>query len=249
MPLELAVVVPVFNEEEALGGVLEEWIPELSRHSSDFRMFVLDDGSTDGTPEVLEDARSRHGDVLECCRHANRGHGQTCVAGYRLAAARGAEYVFQIDSDGQCDPAFFERIWALRKDCDVVYGHRVRREDGWKRVAASLVLRAAVFGATGAWCVDANSPYRLMRTHGLEEILDRVPADFHLANVALAVLLRRARPIWRHGAAPIRFRERSGGEPGVPIHAFGSRALQLVTQLRTLATASSIDIHQAGKSR
>jgi hypothetical protein len=74
-------------------------------------------------------------------------------------------------------------------------------------------------------------PYRLMRTARLQKVVDRIPPEFFLANIALAVLLRRDHS-WRHGSVRIGFRERFGGEPSVPFRKFGVRASELHRQLR-----------------
>jgi dolichol-phosphate mannosyltransferase len=230
---EIMVVMPVFNEEAAVRKVVTEWFGEMRKATENFVFVALDDGSTDQTPGLLARLVEELGPRLEVVRHANRGHGQTCLAGYRLAAARGIPFVFQIDSDDQCDPQYFFRIWRLRADYDVIYGKRVKRDDGWLRALVSLALRVTVAAAGGAWCEDANAPYRLMRTPLVAGPLARIPPDFVLANVALAVLLKRDRTI-RHGFVPIRFRERYGGEPKVPLRQFGGRAVELVRQLRSL---------------
>ena len=125
--------------------------------------------------------------------------------------------------------AFFARA----HDADVIYGSRTHRDDGWRRVLASLVLKLTLLLAAGVWCVDANVPYRLMHTAILRNKLDSIPPGFFLANVALAVVLRRD-PAIRHSATPIRFRERYGGEPSVKISKFGDKALELVKQLRSI---------------
>jgi hypothetical protein len=109
----------------------------------------------------------------------------------------------------------------------------MKREDGWRRVVASHVLRATLLLGASANCIDANVPYRLMRTADLAPILDRIPANFFLANIALAVALRRARG-WRHGSIPIRFRERYGGEPSVKLGKFGEKARELFNQLQCI---------------
>jgi hypothetical protein len=72
-----------------------------------------------------------------------------------------------------------------------------------------------------------------MRTKGLLGKVSLIPSDFFLANVALAVLLRRDRS-WRHAAVPIHFSERYGGEPSVTFGKFGEKAGQLIRQLRAL---------------
>jgi hypothetical protein len=147
----------------------------------------------------------------------------------RMAAAAGIPFGFQIDSDGPCDPCFFESIWEQREDYDVIYGKR-KREDGFRRVVASMILRWMLRVRAGVDCVDPNVPYRLMRTKVCAPAFTGIPQDFFLANVGLAVLLRRS-PGIRHGAVPIDFRERIGGEPSVPLGKFAEKALELWRQL------------------
>lgn len=226
--------MPAYNEEACVRKVVNEWFTEIENWTEDFVFLALNDGSTDRTAEILERLQKQYGERLMVKHGKNCGHGQTCIQGYRWALQNKAPLVFQIDSDGQCDPQYFFRFWRRRFDHDVIYGHRIKRDDGWRRVAASHILRTALLVSTGVNCVDANVPYRLMRTDGLGDVLDRIPGDFFLANVALAVLLRQSHH-WRHSAIPIRFRERYGGEPSVPLSKFGSKATELLSQLRKLA--------------
>jgi dolichol-phosphate mannosyltransferase len=228
------VIMPVHNEQASVRKVILEWFHEVENWTEEFLFFVVNDGSTDGTSGILTRLRDQLGPRLEVVDQTNRGHGQSCLVGYREACRRGAAFVFQIDSDGQCDPQYFFRFWRERDKFDVIYGNRVKREDGWRRVIASQVLRATLLLAAGTNCVDANVPYRMMRTANLDSTLLRIPQDFFLANVALAVLLRR-KTLWRHGYVPIRFRERYGGEPSVRLGKFGEKASQLLRQLKKLA--------------
>ena len=230
---ELLVVMPVFNEEGCVEVVLEEWTKELERAGLDYGWLLLDDGSTDRTPAILARwAREREGDRIEIISRANRGHGQTCLEGYRRAGLQGVPWVFQIDSDGQCDPAFFPAVWEQRDGHGVVYGRRARRRDGWKRVLASSLVRLTVKLATGADCIDANVPYRLMSTANLRPLVESIPSEFDLANIALAVQIQRAG--WREASVPIVFRPRAGGEPSVPLSRFAHKAIELFFQLRRL---------------
>jgi dolichol-phosphate mannosyltransferase len=232
-PGELAIVLPVFNEASCLDGVLEEWVPVWDRAGMRWRLLALDDGSTDATPAVLAAWLGRLGsERMEILRHPNRGHGRTCLRGYGRACELGWPWVLQIDSDGQCDAAFFGAVWSLRIGADVVYGVRRRRLDGWRRVAASLVLRVLVRLRAGVDCPDANVPYRLMRTRGLAGIVDTIPGGFDLANIALAVQLKRAG--WREARTGIVFRPRAGGEPSVPLRRFAVKAAELAGELGRL---------------
>lgn len=233
MKPDLLIVMPVYNEQASVRKVVIEWFQEVENWTENFVFLAIDDGSTDATPTNLRRLKEQLGKRFEIHEQQNMGHGQSCLVGYREACGRGIPFVFQIDSDGQCDPQYFFRFWRQRDNFDVIYGKRVRRDDGWRRVLASQVLRATLLCAAGANCIDANVPYRLMRTERLLGVLDLIPSDFSLANIALAVLLRRD-PSWRHGSVPIRFRERYGGEPSVQLGKFGEKASELVRQLATL---------------
>ena len=103
---ELWVVMPVYNEAAALRAVVEEWVPVLARCTRDVTFCVVDDGSTDATPAVLRQLASEHPQI-GVVRKRNTGHGRTCLHGYRLAVTRGARFILQIDSDGQCPAAGF----------------------------------------------------------------------------------------------------------------------------------------------
>lgn len=233
MGRELIVVVPVFNEEQCIESVLDEWTAELDRAGIDYGVLVLDDGSTDGTPDLLETWKGRNpGRCIEIMRHVNRGHGRTCMEAYRIACQRGVPWVLQIDSDGQCDPSYFSALWAARGKFDVVYGRRAVRRDGWKRRLSSALVRLVVRVASGANCVDANVPYRLMSTTMLLPLVESIPAQFDLANIALAVQIRRAGG--RETSVPIVFRARAGGEPSVPLMRFAGKAVELFGQLLLL---------------
>jgi glycosyltransferase involved in cell wall biosynthesis len=221
-PPELVLVVPVYNEEEAIVPVLEEWRAELERTvgTGKFALLVVDDGSRDGTPQRLA---ALGWPELTVHRHDNRGHGQSCLVGYALAAGMGATFVFQIDSDGQCDPAGFASVWEKRHQAAAVYGRRTSRDDGAARRLISLVLRMSLKLARGTRLNDTNVPFRLYRAQMAAAAAARVPADFNLANIAMALLLEPE----GFAEVPIHFRDRTGGHPTVSLWGFAPKAVRL----------------------
>jgi glycosyltransferase involved in cell wall biosynthesis len=233
---ELLVVMPAYNEQAAISTVLESWFEALERVVGSFVLLVIDDGSKDATRVKIEEFRSKIGPRVELHSRPNRGHGQTCLEGYRCAIEREIPFILQIDSDGQCDPAYLATFWNLRHDYDVIYGRR-SREDGLVRFIASLTLRHLVRVLEGVKCVDPNVPYRLMRTTACAPAIASIPPTFDLANIALSVQLAR-QPGLREATVPIRFRERLGGEPSVPLHRFAGKALELFRQLKALRAVS-----------
>jgi dolichol-phosphate mannosyltransferase len=219
---ELVLVVPVYNEEDAIVPVLVEWRAELARTVGEgrFVILVVDDGSRDATPARLEGLGWPE---LIVRRHTNRGHGQSCLAGYIEAAAMGASYVFQIDSDGQCDPVGFASVWERRGKAAAIYGRRTRRDDGAARRVISAVLRASLKLTRGTRLNDTNVPFRLYRAQSAAAAAKRIPADFNLANIAMALLLEPE----GFEEVPIHFRDRMGGHPTVRIWGFAPKALRL----------------------
>jgi dolichol-phosphate mannosyltransferase len=221
-PPQLVLVVPVYNEEDAIAQVLTEWRTELARTVGEgrFALLVVDDGSTDATPARLA---ALGWPELRVLRHANRGHGQSCLAGYIEAAGMGATYIFQIDSDGQCDPAGFASVWERRERAAAVYGRRTSRDDGLARRVISSILRASLKVARGTRLNDTNVPFRLYRAPLAAAAARRIPADFNLANIAMALLLEPE----GFEEVPIHFRDRIGGHPTVRMWGFAPKALRL----------------------
>lgn len=230
---ELLAVIPVYNEQASIGDVVREWMHELDRCCDSFAILAIDDGSKDGSLQALRRLQEQWGPRLLVITRPNRGHGQTCLEGYRQAAAISATYVFQVDSDGQCDPRYFSSLWRLREQFTVVYGVRTTRDDGLARAVISWVLRLMLLVAFHVNCRDANVPYRLMKTNEVMWAVNRIPPDFGLANIALAVLLAGDTKC-SHGFVPIGFRQRSGGQPSVKPSMFGRKALELYRDIRKM---------------
>lgn len=219
--------MPVYNEAAALQAVVAEWLPVLEHCAADVTLCLIDDGSTDATPAVLRQLAREHPQI-QVVTKANAGHGRTCLHGYRLAIARGARWILQIDSDGQCDPAGFAEFWGLRAEHPLVFGVRRVREDGRWRRAVSRLLALGAGVATGVWVRDPNVPYRLMKTTAVREVIDDVPDDVDLVNVYLAVALEARTGIrW----VDIAFRERTAGRSHRPWWMMLRPGLAVMSQL------------------
>jgi dolichol-phosphate mannosyltransferase len=227
------VVMPVYNEEASISHVLDNWLPVFETTLSDFTLCVLNDGSKDGTLQILQTYAEQHPQI-QIVDKPNSGHGQSCILGYQKALEAGAEWVFQIDSDGQCNPAFFQSILAHSDKHMAIYGYRKTRDDGWRRFYISRVVSIFIFMATRVWVKDANVPYRLMHASALRHIVDLVPKDFHLANILISTYQQYKFGIkWVN----IHFDDRFGGEPSVKVSLFAKHGLILFKQLRSAFSA------------
>jgi len=228
----LAVVVPVYNEAENLPAFAEEWLPALNALGTPFVVWFVDDGSTDHSPAILERLARSHPAHVRLIRQENAGHGAACRRGYEEALAGGADWVLQIDSDGQCDSAYLREFWLKRSEAACVFGERRTRGDGWHRALVSRICSGLVAFRCGIRVGDANVPYRLMEARVLARALQRIPPDFGLQNIALTVLLRKSRVTW--SIVPIRFRARAGGTNSVNLRRIALMGWRMLGQLGRL---------------
>ena len=226
----LLVVMPVYNEEANIAGVLQEWFAELDKLDTASQILVVNDGSKDHTLACLQELEQKWPDRLIIADKLNAGHGATCRLAYEIATRSKCEWVLQIDSDGQCDARYLTDFWTKRLDHDVVLGLRTQRNDGILRkitskgcqVFSSLVLGLAV--------PDPNVPYRLIRRTTLQAAMKNIPPNFNLYNVALACVLHYDKSV-RMSRVPINFRERAGGESSFDIPRVVCWGLAMVFEL------------------
>jgi dolichol-phosphate mannosyltransferase len=188
-PCELAVVMPVYNEEACIFKVVASWEEELARQRIDFRMIVLNDGSRDGTAAILHRFRDRP--RIEIIDKENSGHGPTILQGYRRAA-RLAEWVFQTDSDDEMKPSHFAELWRGRNDFDALLAVRHRRRQPVSRRLTSLGSRLTVALLFGRRVTDVNVPYRLIRASCLGRIIRQIPEDALTPNILISGALARS---------------------------------------------------------
>lgn len=120
---ELLIIIPAYNEEKNLGGVLEQLRSDEIAAIAD--VLVMNDASTDRTEEVALD----HG--VACVTHVfNLGYGGGLQIGYQYAVRQGYRYVIQMDADGQHDicniPVLYRALTegAVEERPDIVLGSR-----------------------------------------------------------------------------------------------------------------------------
>jgi len=225
--------MPIYNEAVNIAAVVEEWFACLERVAPNFILFALNDGSKDETSTVLDQLACKFGPRLRVVHKTNSGHGHSCRKGYELALAEQATWILQIDSDGQCDPAFFRNLYSWRRNRDCVFGYRRTRDDGLGRVLISASCRVVLWLVTGTNLLDPNVPYRLVQATVLRRALRKIPADFDLQNIALSLVLARDASLrWKH--CPIHFRARQGGTNSINYRKIAALGLRFLSNLYRL---------------
>jgi dolichol-phosphate mannosyltransferase len=233
MNTELAVVMPIYNEEANIEAVITEWTTELEKLKINFVLMAVNDGSKDGTSAALRRLAERYPGVVRPIDKKNAGHGRACRTGYDLVVKDGADWMLQIDSDGQCDPSFFPSYWDGRNEADVVFGVRKTRDDGLARVLISTACWLSTSVLCGIDLKDANVPYRMIKTPALKKALEKIPADFNMQNVALTLALKRDKSLrWKY--VPIHFRDRQGGTNSINFKNIVNMGWEMLVNLRQI---------------
>ena len=135
---DVSVIVPVYNEEACVRGVLEELDDVLGKSlGKTYEILVVDDGSSDDTAGVIAQVRARR-KSFRVFRHS-QNVGQSFAFHTGFQNARGA-VVVTIDGDGQNVPDDIPLVVAaIGPDCDCCCGYRAKRKDTfWRRVGSKL---------------------------------------------------------------------------------------------------------------
>lgn len=232
---KLFIVIPAYNEEANITGVLDDWYPVVERFGGEgSRLVVIDDGSKDRTYALMTEYAKTHPLFVPVTK-PNAGHGPTVQYGYHYALDNGADYIFQTDSDGQTLPSEFEPFWQQRSDYDMVIGWRKGRQDGSSRVMVTKVLKMVVKVCFGVTVTDANTPFRLMEAEKLREYLALVPDDFNLVNVVLSVIYTKKGARVKY--IPITFRPRQGGVNSINLKKIFKIGAQALVDFRAINKA------------
>lgn len=157
----VSVVIPVYNERESVRPLAEELLPVLRALGRRTEVLFVDDGSTDGTSEVLADLAAAEPEIAVVRLRRNFGKAAALMAGFREA---GGDAIVTIDGDLQDDPAEIPRLLAeLESGADLVSGWKRERQDSWSKRAASRVFNGVTSRMSGVRLHDLNCGFKAYR--------------------------------------------------------------------------------------
>jgi glycosyltransferase involved in cell wall biosynthesis len=203
-------IVPAFNEEEAIGLVVEE----IRAFDAQLEIVVVDDGSHDRTAQVARAAGAR---VLPL--PFNLGIGGAVQTGFRYAHENDFELAVRVDGDGQHDPAQLGAVIepVLRGEADIVVGSRYLSPggDGYRssvpRRVGIRILASVVSLLTGQRITDPTSGFQALNRKAIALFATDYPHDY--PEVEALVLLLRHRLGLRE--VPIEMRPRAAGRSSI----------------------------------
>ena len=165
----LSVFFPAYNDAPSLPTLIERAFAVLSESAHEFEVVVVNDGSTDGTVEVLRELHLRFGPRLRVVEHLqNRGYGAALRTG--LAAAR-CDLVFYTDGDGQYDVGELPLLIDFMRDgVGLVNGYKLTRHDPRHRIWIGWLYNRFARVLFGIALRDIDCDFRLMRRDILQSL-------------------------------------------------------------------------------
>ena len=216
----LSVVVPVFNENESLRELHAELTAVSSEHSIECEFIFVDDGSNDGSWDVIQQLASEDPRTRGFKLRRNFGKAAALTAGMQAA---GGDNIVMMDADLQDDPAEIPRLLAKQAEgFDIVNGWKVKRLDPWHKVYPSRVFNWMASTLTGVKLHDHNCGLKLFPADVAKEV--RIYGELH-----------RFIPILAHARGfsvtelEVNHRERQFGHSKYGIRRFLRGLLDLIT--------------------
>jgi len=157
----------VFNEKDNIERTVSSISATFPRFTNNFEVIIVDDGSTDGTSEVLSRLAANNKIVLVIHHQENKGYGASLVSGFK--GAKGP-LIFFMDSDLQFDISEIQRLLGYIDEFDIVAGYRIKRKDSFYRLALSFLFNFIVRHTFGIPIRDVNCAFKLFHRDIIDQI-------------------------------------------------------------------------------
>jgi glycosyltransferase involved in cell wall biosynthesis len=166
-PIDISVVVPVYNEEENLSVLIPQIAEVLGPLGKTYEMIFVDDGSQDHSRRLLKEMALQFPQIRILGFKKNCGETAAGAAG--IKEARGG-IVITIDADLQNDPKDIPRMLDYLKEYDMVTGWRQKREDSWVKRITSRIANRIRNSLSGEEIQDSGCTFRAYKRECLQEI-------------------------------------------------------------------------------
>ncbi len=206
------IVIPTYNERENIANL----IGDVQRFAPQADILVIDDGSPDGTGQLVDEIGASNPQVSAVHRAGKMGLGTAYVLGFKYAIEHGYDLVFEMDADYSHNPKYLPDFLALAEDADLVIGSRYipgGDTPNWSPLRKFISGGGNIFARTvlGIPVKDCTAGYRCYRTAALRTLnLDAIDAQGYAFQVEMAY------NFWKSGfrirETPIVFEDRRVGK-------------------------------------
>jgi glycosyltransferase involved in cell wall biosynthesis len=160
-PAGLSVFFPAYNDSGTIASMVIRAVQAAAELTPDYEVIVVNDGSADATPEIVDELARMYPQVRAVHHAGNRGYGGALQSGFRTATK---ELIFYTDGDAQYDPAELASLWGkMAPGVDLVNGYKISRSDPLHRIVIGRLYHHLVSVMFGLTVRDVDCDFRLMR--------------------------------------------------------------------------------------
>lgn len=203
----LSMFFPAYNDAGTIASLVITSVKVAATLTDDYEVIVVNDGSKDDTPKILDELARIYPDHVRIVHHAvNRGYGGALRSGF---AAATKEFVFYTDGDGQYDPSEVTALWSeMRDGVDWVNGWKISRSDPMHRIIIGRVYHHFVKLLFGLKVRDVDCDFRLMR----RRIFDVVRLEKNSGVICLEMMKKFQDAGFRVAEQPVHHYHRAHGQ-------------------------------------
>jgi glycosyltransferase involved in cell wall biosynthesis len=202
----LSVFFPAYNDSGTIASMVIRAVQAASELTPDYEVIVVNDGSVDATPEIVDELARTYPRVRAVHHASNRGYGGALQTGFRAAAK---ELIFYTDGDAQYDPAELAVLWAkMTPETDLVNGYKISRSDPLHRIFIGRLYHHIVSALFGLTVRDVDCDFRLMR----RSIFERIDLEKNSGVICLEMMKKIEDAGFRIVEVPVHHYHRAFGK-------------------------------------
>ena len=202
----LSIFFPAYNDSGTIASLVITALRTARKLTPDHEVIVVNDGSADGTAEILEELASIYPQVRIVTHEKNRGYGGALRTGFASATR---ELIFYTDGDAQYDPAEMEALWRrFDQNVDLVNGYKISRSDPMHRIIIGRVYHHLVKTLFGLTVRDVDCDFRMMR----RSIFDTVHLEKNSGVICLEMMKKITDGGFRIAEVPVHHYHRAYGK-------------------------------------
>jgi glycosyltransferase involved in cell wall biosynthesis len=205
-PAGLSVFFPAYNDSGTIASMVIRAVQTASALTPDYEVIVVNDGSSDATPAIIDELARTYSHVRAVHHPRNRGYGGALQTGFRSATK---EFIFYTDGDAQYDPAELAVLWErLADDADLVNGYKISRSDPLHRIVIGRIYHHIVKTLFGLTVRDVDCDFRLMR----RTIFERINLEKNSGVICLEMMKKITDAGFRIVEVPVHHYHRAFGK-------------------------------------
>jgi len=202
----LSIFFPAYNDSGTIASLVITALRTARKLTPDHEVIVVNDGSADGTAEILEELASIYPQVRIVTHEKNRGYGGALRTGFASATR---ELIFYTDGDAQYDPAEMEALWRrFDQDVDLVNGYKISRSDPLHRIIIGRIYHHLVKTLFGLTVRDVDCDFRMMR----RSIFEKVHLEKNSGVICLEMMKKITDGQFRIAEVPVHHYHRADGK-------------------------------------